>query len=476
MSGAKPVIRKVTGLIAVAAAVLALPVAVGGSGPVWQPLPDAPQPERQEVSYVALDGFVYLAAGKSRNQDRYNPATEQWTSVASLPADFEGVDHLHGVAAGGKIIYIGGLEQWEQPFPVIGTVAVYDPDTNEFEEGKEMPSPRAAGGVAAWRGNVIYAGGLGPDGSVARVDAYDPETDTWTELSAMPQPRDHFQAAVVGNELYAIGGRETSETGDVEEIAAVDVLDLPAEVSGLPTANWREDVTTLPTPRGGHGVATVGECVYAIGGEGIFGEGTDVTGATEAYDTGEDTWYQLEPLRTPRHGIQAAVVGATIFVAAGGIEAFEYEPTAVHEALDVSGREQCDPPGQEPPPGNGPRSGGPTAPASNQPTGKAQLASIERLAVSPRQLRLQKGRRARFTVVLTLPGEVLLRVQQARSNGRWAQRWRRVLALPAGHNVVDFSGKIAGKPLPPGRYRLFAQLLGQVPPGSDSRAFFRIVD
>lgn len=332
---------KALGAIAVLALVLALPVAVGGSEPVWQPLADAPGPERQEVSYVALDGMIYLAAGNSRDQDRYDPVTDEWTEVEPLPATFEDVDHVHGVAVDDKIVYIGGLLEWVQPFPVSAAVAVYDPQADSFEDGEPMPVPRAAGGVVAWEGQVIYAGGLGPNGSVARVDAYDPATKQWEQLQNMPHARDHFQATVVDGAVYAVGGRETDEDGAIEDIAAVDALALPDQAADLGAAAWSEGVTSLPTPRGGHGVAAVGGCIYAIGGE-VSADGS-VTGATEAYDPVGNTWYPpLEPLWTPRHGIQAATVGTTIYVAAGGEKAFDYEPTPAHEALDVSGHAPCE--------------------------------------------------------------------------------------------------------------------------------------
>ena len=250
-----------------------------------------------------------------------------------------------------------------------------------------MPSPRAAGGVAAWHGKVIYAGGLEPDGAVARVDAYDPQTDEWTRLADMPRPREHFHVAVVGDELYAIGGRETFESdGNIEldEIAEVDVLDLPADDADLPAAAWRSSVTSLPIPRGGLAVAAVGECIYAIGGERAPGGIEDVTGVTESYDPVTGNWRELSSLWTPRHGIQAATIGETIYIAAGGTKAFDYSPTAEHEALDVSDVEPCLSTEGEGEPSEGTPNGG-------GPSGSLERTSplrITRLAVRPQQVRL----------------------------------------------------------------------------------------
>jgi len=468
MKAVSSLMRKAVLPIAAAGAFV-VPVALGDSEPVWKQLDDAPS-ARQEVSYVALGGHLYLAAGNDRTQSRYDPATDQWTRVADLPASFEGIDHVHGVAVGGRIVYVGGLSQWEYPFPVTGAVAIYDPATDEFADGAAMPSPRAAGGVAAWHGKVIYAGGLGPDGAVARVDAYDPQADEWTRLADMPRPREHFHVAVVGDELYAIGGRETfeSEGGiEIEEIATVDVLDLPADDADLPTATWRQDVTSLPTPRGGLGVVEIGECIYTIGGEHELGGGEEVTGATESYDPTTGTWHVLSPLWTPRHGIQAAAIGQTIYVAGGGTKPFDYSPTAVHEALDVSEAEPCSATGGEvDPPAGSPH---PTSLAAG-PGYRTRPLRINRLAVRPQRVRLRSGhpgrRGAKIVVVVSRRGRVLLRLPR---------RFRISRQLHAGRNVLPLPSGAGEQALPRGSYRLLARPQGDGN-GQVARAQFRVVD
>ncbi len=468
MKAVRPFMRKAA-LPLVAVGMFALAVAVGASEPVWKQLAAAPS-ARQEVSYVALGGYLYLAAGNDRSQSRYDPETDQWTSVEELPAGFEGIDHLHGIAVGGRIVYIGGLSQWEHPFPVIGAVAIYDPGTDEFTDGAEMPSPRAAGGVVAWHGKVIYAGGLGPDGAVARVDMYDPQTDEWTRLADMPRPREHFHAVVVGDELYAIGGRETfeSEGGiEIEEIAGVDVLDLPADDADLPTAAWHQDVTSIPTPRGGLGVVEIGECIYAIGGEHELGGVEEATGATESYDTATGTWRVLSPLWTPRHGIQAAAIGQTIYVAGGGTKPFDYSPTAEHEALDVGDHEPCLPSedgggaSEDPPKGGGGPAGSPD---------RTLPLRIKRLAVRPQRVLLNSGlpRRPGAKIILSLSraGKVSLRLPRRFSFTR---------KLNSGRNVLPLPIRSGGRPLAPARYRLLAEPHPRGT-GEVARAAFQVVD
>jgi hypothetical protein len=438
------ILRPVAIAVALFAGAIALPVAFGDE-PGWKSLAPAPTP-RQEVSYVALGGSLYLAGGNDRNQDRYDPATDSWTQVAALPPAFANLDHVNGVALDGRIVYAGGLSSWEYPFPVTDEVAIYDPLTDSFSEGSEMPSPRAAGGVAAWQGKLIYAGGLGPTGSVARVDAYDPQTDEWTQLEDMPRPRDHFQATVVGDELYAIGGRRTFEDEgglEIEDIAAVDVLDLPAG-GNLATGTWRPAVTSLPTPRGGLGVSAVGACLYATGGEITVGDSDSVTGVTESYDTVSGEWRELPPLPIPRHGIQAATVGQTVYVAGGGTESFSSSPTAVSESLDVAGATSCVASATE-------AGSGAPEPAPGATLGTDRTPRIERLSVRPRRVRLHSGPRrkrgAAIVLFLSDPGRVLLHLRG---------RFRFSRQLHAGRNTLPLPSHPNGRLLPRGRYRLLA--------------------
>jgi hypothetical protein len=483
---------RAAGLAAVAA-LLALAPAAAAAEPSWRHLAEAPSP-RQEVTYVALGSAAYLTAGNDRSQDRYDVLADTWQPVAPLPPAFEGLDHVGGVALGDKIVYAGGLVRWEYPFPVAGSVAIYDPATNSFSAGAEMPSPRAAGGVAAWGGLLIYAGGLGPEGSVARVDAYDPASNSWTQLQDLPRPRDHFQLVVAGGALYAIGGRVTSEGSQgiqIEDIDPVDRLALPADPTSLASATWTDGVTDLPTPRGGLGVAAVGDCIYAIGGEIAGAAPPGITGVTESYDTESGAWRELPSLGTPRHGIEAALSGNTILIAGGGVESFSDSPTAVQEALDVSGQPPCvsiPPESPETGPGETPTpSPALPAPSVLSKEGRSTRADelrITRLSLRPR--RVQAGVAAHAVLVLSAAGRVLIRAQRAEpvagpcpmrghratrcADERWAPTsWNIRRHLEAGRNVVPL--RLAPS-LPPGRYRLLARALapGAVP-GVVSRGF-----
>jgi N-acetylneuraminic acid mutarotase len=85
----------------------------------------------------------------------------------------------------------------------------------------------------------------------------------------------------------------------------------------------------MPTGRSGIGAGVVGGRLYVFGGEipAIHAE-------IEAYDPASDTWEQLAPMPTPKHGIWASVFGNT-FHLPGGATVQGLGATASYEVFTV---------------------------------------------------------------------------------------------------------------------------------------------
>lgn len=306
------------------AAVTAIAATAHGdaTGPgAWTALAPVPGDTRQEVSYVRVGSRLFLAGG-GRRQEAFDTATESWSRVADLPA---ALDHIQGVAIGGRIFYVGGLDRsvgW--PRGSVGTVHIYDPASNTFAAGAPMPAgrERGAGGVAVHEGRIFYAGGLHDGSAVPWFDVYDPVADRWSSLPDLPTPRDHFQAAVLDDRLYAIGGRAQ----------AIDATTTANEAFDLTSGRWVAGLSGLPTPRGGFAAVVAGDEIVVMGGEG----GGSVHAVVEAYRPATDAWRQLAGMPAPRHGIQAASCSGGLYVAAGGIQQ-GHLPSAIHDVLFPTG-------------------------------------------------------------------------------------------------------------------------------------------
>ena len=290
-----------------------------GTG-TWKALPPT-STARQEVSYVELGGKFYLAGGGTLHEV-YDPAAGTWGVLKPLPAD---LDHIQGVTLGGKVYYIGGLAGW--PGPEVATVYIYDPVTDSFAEGAPLPEGRGAGGVAVSAGKIYYAGGLRDFEAQASFYVYDPVADTWAELPEMPHARDHFHGAALNGVFYAVGGREAKINATIPFVDAFDFA----------TQTWTTLETSLPTERGGFATAVLGNEVLIIGGEG-GGTHSEV----EAYNPETNTWRELTPMPTPRHGIQAAVCNGGVYLAAGGVKQ-GIGPSTEHEVFSLGELEPCTP-------------------------------------------------------------------------------------------------------------------------------------
>src|SRR5262249_5653040 len=91
--------------------------------------------------------------------DRYDPATNKWTKVASLPV---GLGHVTGDALiyEGRIILVGGDTMHNSPQRSIYS---YDPVANEWSLLGLLPAPRSTPVVGIVGNKLVVATGNGPD-------------------------------------------------------------------------------------------------------------------------------------------------------------------------------------------------------------------------------------------------------------------------------------------------------------------------
>jgi N-acetylneuraminic acid mutarotase len=154
-------------------------------------------------------------------------------------------------------------------------------------------------------GKIHALSGAGPDRrNTPAHEGYDPATNSWTTLAPVLTPRDHLAAAVVGNHIYAIGGRVN---GSYAENLAVNEAYDPATDSWHPRA-------AMPTVRSGIAAAVLNGKILVVGGEAPEGTFNEV----EAYDPSTDSWTRYAPLPTARHGLGAVTTHGRVYVIAGG--------------------------------------------------------------------------------------------------------------------------------------------------------------
>ncbi|MEM8488173.1 MAG: kelch repeat-containing protein [Bacteroidota bacterium] len=288
---------------------------------------------RHENAYVEANGKFYLMGGRgSRRVEIYDPADSTWTT-GSLPPDNMQLHHFQAVAIGDTIYIVSAYTDTFPDENAVEEVLKYAVNTDTWVVGSTIPASRrrGSGGAVHYNGKIYLVGGStgGHGGSAVRknqFDEYDPVTDTWTTLPSAPFARDHVHAAVVGNKLYVIGGRNGSNGDNVEE---VDVYDFNAgSWSTLPGAS------DFPIPRAGASSVAVGNYVVVIGGESTRDLAHD---EVHALNTLTNDWVTMDPLGVGRHGTQAIFYNDNIYIASGsGMKGGTPELTS-HEVFETEG-------------------------------------------------------------------------------------------------------------------------------------------
>ena len=284
----------------------------------WMTLQAPTDPkQRHENAFVkAGNGKFYLIGGRgSRRTFEYDPVGNTWTQLTLPPIEFH---HFQAVALGDTVYVVGAyVGNFPSETPV-AEVYKYVPATDTWIVGGTIPAARQRGaaGAVTYNGKIyMMAGSIGGHGSEATFplmfDEYDPATGVWTTLPDLPRGRDHFNAAVVGDKLYVLGGRAGSVGATISE---VDVYDFVAGTwSTLPSPSG-----DVPTPRGGSTAIAMGNEVFFLGGE--SGAQTPAHAELEVLDTATNTWRSLDNLDQGRHGTSAVVDGSKVYIAAGAGE------------------------------------------------------------------------------------------------------------------------------------------------------------
>lgn len=129
----------------------------------WQTRAALPDP-RSHFGTVALDGKIYAIAGQHGNDDglttvttvtRYDPGTDQWTTLASFPI---ATSHIASaaVALNGRIIVAGGETAHEQ---ASAKVYAYNPQSNAWVSLTSLPGTRFSGVLAAIGADLYFTTG-----------------------------------------------------------------------------------------------------------------------------------------------------------------------------------------------------------------------------------------------------------------------------------------------------------------------------
>jgi len=318
-------------------------------------------PARSECSLVGVNGKLYLIGGDGPAEpvEEYDPATNTWAQKATAPCVMH---HLQAVALGYKIYVLDAFYQGNFPMQTPNpSVYCYDTQTDKWQKRADIPLSRrrAGAGEAVHNGKLYLVCGIThghSSGTNAMFDEYDPATNAWIQLPDAPHIRDHSMAVVVGDKLYAVGGRNTSYRDPEGKIPFFRMVMLDVDVYDFKTGAWNTLPAKLPMGTGGGTAVNLDGTIYYIGGERATestpnGPQKDVYYYTPGVST---EWAKAADLNKARNGVGGTVLNHHIYIAGG------------------AGGPGGPPPGggpgmQGPPPGGMPPNGG--AAGGNPPNG-----------------------------------------------------------------------------------------------------------
>ncbi len=213
--------------------------------PSMQPinmLPDAPV-GITSFGAASCDGHLYVYGGHVGNAHEYYRQGQNgttWRLNLENPVAWESVSESGGrqglamVAHGGKVYRLGGFEARNsqgdpQDLHSLASVDVLDPAVGSWQEYKPMPVPRSSFDAVVVRDTLYVIGGWAMSGgeekqwltSAYSLDLSNPQAD-WQTLPSPPFVRRALSAAFQNDKIYVIGGMQ-EKGGPTRQVAVFDL-------------------------------------------------------------------------------------------------------------------------------------------------------------------------------------------------------------------------------------------------------------
>lgn len=200
--------------------------------------------------------------------------------------------------------------------------------------------PVQSPGIVAWKDKIILAGGMQPQNapgsdqklmSLDHVAMFDPKTKTWTKLPPMPEPRSSHALAVIGDQLYAVGGWPLKVGTPKPSPDAPKTKKWHDTMVVLDLTNLEAVWKTLPQPWTRRALAAVvfGGKLWCIGG---MTDDNELSSAVDIYDPATRQWSSAPPVgekdRAMGFGCAACVAGGSLYVSPEGGTIYRTGPDA----------------------------------------------------------------------------------------------------------------------------------------------------
>lgn len=252
---------------------------------------------------------------------RYNPETNEWTTLAKKPT---AVTDVLAAVLGGKVYVPGGKTADGK---VTDLMEVFDPVANRWDTGPTLPSRISGYALAAFEGKLYLFGGWDGERYSDKVYVFTPDLQEWRELATLPGPRAFLSAVVVENKIYVIGGFDGKQ-------ALNSNLIFTPERSQSNESPWKE-ATALPSGRYGMGVVYLADTIYVLSG--VQEDQSSASQLTFHPESNEwNTWANFEALNNPSwNHFGVAVIGARVYAMGGLVDGVPTSQNVSYQAIYI---------------------------------------------------------------------------------------------------------------------------------------------
>jgi N-acetylneuraminic acid mutarotase len=178
----------------------------------YSALPSLPQ-ARSAGALAYVSGKLYYVSGSNEARTVDAPdvwmldvanGAMSWVSRAPMP---DPRNHLGWNVIGGKIYVVGG-QHFSDSTKAQAELDRYDPATNAWTTLAPLPVARShlMDSTFVLNGRLVVAGGWTASAKTDAVTAYDPATNTWQAMTSLPEPRTSTTVRSIGNRYVFVDG------------------------------------------------------------------------------------------------------------------------------------------------------------------------------------------------------------------------------------------------------------------------------
>jgi Kelch motif/Galactose oxidase, central domain len=190
----------------------------------WTPAASMAQARRLAVggqllsdgTVLVVGGIVDMFGARTANAERYDPATDSWSSAGSLSTEryFGALTLL----SDGTALATGGLDS----SAISASADRYDPATDSWSPAAPLPAPLYLHTATRLPdGRVLVAGGSSDSGISSSAQLYDPQAGRWSRIAPMSRPRNHAAAIPLPHDgVLMVGGGPQDDAAEIFDPAS----------------------------------------------------------------------------------------------------------------------------------------------------------------------------------------------------------------------------------------------------------------